>query len=463
MATDPAPETLTRQQRIVRQAAPSIIGGALGGAAGTLAAPFTMGILNPVTGTMLGSGLGELANQTILSPFTQGQPSLLSLGLAAGAPAAGPFLRGIGKSLPGTTPGRQIFAQRRLGGLQGEALSRTFGATDQEVAMLFRRARGLNQFPVVLNKFQASTERLTTEAGKSKFATAGAKGLVKKAGQVAEETGLGARGVIPFETARLNLSDLGQSVRSLTVKGGTALGRAKELYKNLISDLDDTVQMAPPHLTRAYGLAIEATKRRELGNFIRDAFTKGQSRGGGIFQLDFQGILTNLGKHREELEALVPKKEVGEIIEILSRYEHIGTAAKTTGEGLRGIVAPERIAVGSAIGTAVGFIGGDFQMGTYSGLAGIAGVEALVQTLSSPWGRKIVAALSKRGAGFDQILNASAQYVRSSMNPQSPTLPPGFSPVSPFQAPPSAPNLPPGFRLIPQSELPPGFRPVPRR
>jgi hypothetical protein len=409
---------LSFAQRLIRQSAPSTIGGILGGAAGTFAAPFTGGIVNPVTGAMAGSALGELANQGPLASYTGAEPSAAGVGMAGLVPGAPAALRTVVKNVPGMAAGLQKYAQGKLG-TAGETLQDIHGVDKDTLNLLWNRTGPLATIPVATTGTAKEVGKLGLELEKSDFAVSGLKALIGRGQKFVTRDDLasGTPGVT-WDVYRTNLSHLGAQIRVLEKKGGQTWGAAKDIYRHMLDDGNEALKGAPAHLVERYRLAIEATKRKELGEFIKDAFTSSLSAKAGLTNLNFDGIATKMLRNRDILDRLVPKDEVDDILSVITRFaKSTPQVTQVSGEGLRGMFATERIAMGAGIGLTGAGMGLDLIPATGSGFVGIIGVEIASRLLSSPVGRASVAALADKGFAFDQIVSALGQGARAGASP----------------------------------------------
>ena len=404
---------LSFAQRLIRQAAPSTIGGILGGAAGTLAAPFTAGIVNPVTGAMAGSALGELANQGPLAPYTGAEPSTAGVAMAGLMPAAPSVVRTVAKNIPGMATGLQKHAQDVIG-TAGETLQKQHGVDKDTLNLLWNRTGPLADLPVTTTGTAREVGKLGLELEKSDFAVSGLKALIKRGEKFVTRDDLATgSSSVTWDVYRTNLSHLGAQIRVLEKKGGQTWGAAKDIYRHMLDDGNEALRGAPAHLVQRYRLAIEATKRKELGEFISDAFTSNLSSRAGLTNMNFDGIATKMIRNRDLLERLVPTAEVDDILSVVAKLaKSTPQVTQVSGEGLRGMFASERIAMGAAIGLGGAGMGLDLIPATGAGVVGIIGVEITSRLLSSPAGRASVAALADKGFAFDQIVNALGQGAR---------------------------------------------------
>ena len=280
------PQEKTFAQKLVRGSAPSIVGGAVGATAGAFAAPFTAGVINPITGAMIGGATGE-AVQQFFDPLGAGTAAettggkLLNIGLAGAAPAIVRGARRFFLSLPGAAAGLQDFVLKKFG-TRGERLIAQVAPPPGTADRLFDEARALGAQAAAIpgaiggnavplgRTAQVATE-ITKEVAQSKFATGASKGLAKRALDFASQN------QVSFEDFRLNQADVGAVVRSLERKGGAALGRAKQLYAAMWDDLDtfaaSAAQSGNP-VGQKLAQAISAFKHEEAAKFVKDAWVK---------------------------------------------------------------------------------------------------------------------------------------------------------------------------------------------
>lgn len=407
----PPPTELTTAQQIVRGSALSIAGGAVGTAIGSLppVIAVTGGVVNPVTGAMLGSGAGEAVTQ-FFDPLKSGvqSPSALQIGAATALPGVPAALRRFFMSLPGAAAGLQEFLFGRLGN-KAEMLVSRFAPPPGTAKGLFEQARREGAAVTVpVTTTSAKVAELAKEVSASQFATGPARTIVKRAEEFVRA------GSVPFDEFRLNQSDLGALVRSLERKGGAALGRSKALYASMWDDLDRAI--AGGQLGTTLTNAIDAFKREEAAAFFKNYFLGSMTRRVGRQNIDVDALMTKVDRNRDVLERLMPSEAVDDVLVTLKSFANIPVMEKTGRVGLQPMPFSERVVVGGAvggIGHMAGF-GGDF----FSGAAGgVLAVEALSMALASPPGRGLVRMMASQGATIDQIANALLQGGRSAFSP----------------------------------------------
>lgn len=411
------PPELTTAQKIVRGAAPSIAGGAIGAGIGTAVAPGA----GTVIGAMVGSGAGEAVTQ-FLDPLKSGvtDASVRQIAAATVLPVVPAAARRFFASLPGAAAGLQQFLFKQLGDA-GERLVSLFAPPPGTASTLFNEARALGartSFPgsigglgVPLTATATTAREIAEEVGKSQFVTGGSKALAARA------TAFASRNQAPFDEFRLNQSDLGAVVRSLERQGGAALGRAKKLYAAMWDDLDDALGNAPGPLGDKLRSAIDAFKREEAATFFKGYFSASTVRRVGQQNLDVDGLMTRIDRNRDVLKRLIPESEIGEVLTTLAPFAKIPTMAKTPRLGFETMPFAERAVVSGLLGASAGGLG--FGAGGALGGAatGVLAVEALSTALTSRPGRLFVRLLAERGASIDQIGNVLAQSTRVALSP----------------------------------------------
>lgn len=390
----------TTGQRLVRGAAPAMIGGALGMAAGTLIAPGP----GTVIGTMLGSAAGEAVTQ-FRDPLNVGidQPSLFQVAAAGVLPMIPATARRFFTSLPGAAAGAQDFLLRKLGVRGQRVIEETLGT--QSSKALFQAAQASGQaIQVPLVRTAQTAADIAAEVAASKFVTGGARTLAKRAQDFA------GQGTTSFEQFRLNQSDVGALVRSLDKQGGAALGRAKQLYGAMWDDLNNALSQAQGPTAATLREAIATYKREEAAKFLKDIFTKSQPRRVGQLNLDIDQAMTRIDRARDVLSKQVGSETVDDILGVLRRYAQIPVVAKTPRLGFEQMPFAERAVAGGAVGFVI--------TGEPVGAAtGILLVEALSMAFTSPPGRLFIREMMEHGATLDQIANGLLQAGRAGALP----------------------------------------------
>lgn len=411
-------QELTTGQQIVRQAALPTALGAIGAGVGTaVGTP----LLGGVIGGIAAAG-GEAINQYLLPEWTGAEESPFQIALAGAAPLVGPVGREVVRSLPGATAGLQQFLQKSLGP-RGEVLRELFGSTPETTQMLFKNVTGGRSLFVGTDRMRPVVTQLEREIEASAFASPRAAGIIRRARAMVGDPGAtGPSRMIPFEDFRVSQSDLGALVRELSHgKKTRAAGAAKALYKATWEEIDDTLSRQPPEIAGRLKLAIESTKREELGRFIANAFRTSSPARIGRRNIDVDGVLTKLMKDQDMLERLVPKAEIDDVLKRLSAFAQIPVPAKVAGEGLRGIVAPERIAIGTGLGLLGRGMGMELETSVGTGVVGILGVEVISRLMTTAFGRAAVAGMSRYGTTIDEVVNALGQMGRTALSADTPS------------------------------------------
>ena len=407
---------LTTAQKVVRSSAPSIIGGALGAAAGTVVAPGP----GTLVGAAAGAATGE-AVQQFLDPFQSGEAtgSLFQIGAAGALPFVPAGVRRFFVSLPGAAAGLQEFLFKKLGA-KGETLIAKFAPVPGTADQLFNEARVLGaQMRAVTGAIGGNAVPLTRtaqvageiaeEVATSKFATGASKAVATRAQAFASQN------QVPFEEFRLNQSDVGALVRATERTGGAALGRVKQLYAAMWDDLESALaqqsKLGNP-VGQKLTQAIDAFKREQAATFFKDAFEKSTLRRVGLKNLDVDTFMTKIDRMRDVLDRLMPKAEVDEALDVLKGFAKIPTMAKTPRLGFEQMPFAQRAVVGGAIGF--------FAGGAPGAAGGVLAVEAISSALTTRPGRTVVRTMMTQGATLDQIGNALLQTSRRAMVREQP-------------------------------------------
>jgi len=424
--TTPPPE-LTTGQRIVRGGALSMAGGVIGGAAGTALAPYTLGVINPITGAAAGAGIGEAVTQ-FADPLKSGvkDPSLLQVGASLAAPVAAPIARRVFLALPGTAAGLHQYAIKKFGQRTGDLLVSKFAPIPGTSSRLFEQAGRMattgGQTYVVPTELEKATQKVEVELAKSHYPTKGAKSLVTSTRKM---IGGGAAPVgsvgpptlpnrpVPFDEFRINQVDLGAVVRNLESTSGPALGRAKLLYKAMWEDIERSASSTSQVLKEA----VDMFKREEAGKFLKDGMLKAWSHRGGIPQYNFDSVLTYIDRNRDTLSRLLPAKEIDEISNLIRPYTKYPPIAAAGRMGIESTPFSQRVLIGSAIGATAEMVGaGTGNVGS-SAIYGILGIEVMATALTTAAGRKFIELLAAQGVPIDRMATILLQAGRVALPP----------------------------------------------
>ena len=403
--------------KLVRQSALPIIGGALGGAGGTMVAPG----VGTVGGMMAGSAAGEAANQY----FGITEPSGLNIGIAGATAGLPPLLRSLTTRLPGAAGGLQQAAVKTAKALP-DALS-----PETESAALYGalKAKGAN----VLIPSQPLQRALDTFLANEEVIAKGFKDpLIRRATSAVESLIQENPQGIPFETFHANLKRLGGMIEQAEAKGGDVQRVIRGLYKGMYEALDAAAAggeanigfaagrgMAPQAASglREANQAFKSERARELVNDIID---KSINRKIGVQQINADRALTQLDRHTDELLRLVGPEEVEAIKASLVTLSKVPAITDIAKSGLGNQPFALRHVIGGAMGTAVGSVFGGGPGALGGATAGILVTEGISNALMSRPGRWAIEQLVTRGAGLDQIGNALAQLERSDLSQQQP-------------------------------------------
>ena len=405
---------LTTAQRIIRGGALSTAGGVIGGMVGALPPVMaaTGGVINPITGTAIGSGAGEAVTQ-FFDPLQSGveEPSLLQIGAATALPIVPTAARRFFTSLPGAAAGLHEFAMSRLGNL-GERLIAKFAPVPGTASKLFKQAStagaGIHIVPTELN---VAADTVAEELTKSSFPNAAGKRMMKAVDKLIgrDPKVPGVYRPVPFDEFRINQSDLGNIVRSLEESAGRQLGQAKLLYKSMWKDVEASAGgSAGDTLKRA----VTAFKQEEAAKFFKDAFTRNMSYRTGLPQINHDGIITRLMRNRDVLTDLIPAKELDDAISIIKQYSTIPPIAGGGQMGVSSTPFAHRVLFGGIAAGAAESLG--FGLGGMAGgaAAGVVTVEAISTLLSTKLGRAFIRTMADKGATIDQIASIALQQGR---------------------------------------------------
>lgn len=414
-------EPLTPGQRLVRAAAPSITGGALGGVVGlgVTAATGGTGAVTIPTFTALGAAAGE-ATQQFFDPLQSGEArgSLLQIGAAGVIPIGGAAARRFFLSLPGAAAGLQDFALSRTGSTGGRLVEK-FAPPPGTASTLFAQASQQgSEVMVTPSAVAKATKALAAELDQTAPAlvTPNMRRVVAAGEQLARGGGGPTSAIrdVAFDEFRTNQQLLGAHIRAMTKKGGVALGQAKKLYAAMWEDLNRDLAAAAGPTGETLRRALDAFKREEAARFVAEAFGKSLHSRVGRAALDVDGLLDRLRKTEDVLGRLMPAKEIEDLTRTVQRFSDIPLPGKGGAIGFEGTGFPARIVVGTLAGGAAGAVAGPgAAVGGAGGLMSILAVEALSLALTTPPGRALVRTLASQGVPLEQIGTVLLQVGRT--------------------------------------------------
>lgn len=401
---------LTFAQRMVRGAAPSIMGGAIGAGLGG----FTGGLLTAgpgaVPGAAIGGALGSAGGEAVaqfFDPFKAGieEPSLVQIGLAGAAPVIPAVVRKMAFALPGASAGLQKFLLAETGDV-GERLIGKVAPNLGKTKQLFQEAAALGKdVKIPLTKFGKAAEEVSEEVSKGKFGTAASRRVARAAAEVSKE------GELSYEAFRINQSQIGRAVRYAERQAGPELGEVKKLYAASWDDLNETLAKTRGPLGAKLRTAIDSFKREEAAAFLKEWFETSVSRRVGTRELGVDALMTKIDRGREVLSSLLPKGEVDDILKTLKEFSDIPMSSRAGQAGIQGMPIGQRVLVGAAAGHVAEGLGFGTQTGG-GAIAGVLGVEAISLALSTRAGRALIKGMKANGMTIDQIGNALVQTGR---------------------------------------------------
>lgn len=386
--------------KLVRESALPIIGGALGGAGGTLLAPGA----GTVGGMMAGSAAGEAANQY----FGITEPSSLNIGMAGATAGLPPLLRSLTKRLPGAAGGLQQaavkVAKKLPEGLAPEIESSAlYGALRTQGVLI-----PTQPLQAVLDEFIAN-EQIVAKGFKDP--------LIRKATNAVQTLIQENPQGIPFEVFHANLKRLGGFIDQAEAKGGDVQRTIRGLYRGMYDALDAGGSSAGPALQEAN----QAFKAERAQAVVKDILDKSLNRKIGVQQINADRALTALDRHAEELARLIGPDELNEIKATLTQLSKVPAITDIAKMGIANQPFALRHLIGGGLGmVAVTAFGG--APGAIGGTAaGILVTEGLTNALMSRPGRWAIQQLVERGIGLDQIGNALVQLERTDLSQSQPT------------------------------------------
>jgi len=396
--------------KMVRQSALPVIGGALGGAGGSLLAPGA----GTVMGTAGGSVLGEAANQYLgITP-----KSYTQMGLAAALPLAGAGIRSGILNLPGSEAGQQQLALRR-----GQNIAAGIGPK-LDPSRLYQQAAavgtGVPKGPI-LGALQSVADQEALLA--PQLQSAGVKKGVRAVSWILANPptsgALGPGNDVQLKALMPNLSRLGEIYGKAVRDGDPGRKQLGELYAGIQRAIDTAATQQGGQGATLLRRANEAFKRKLASEELRDLVTKSTTSMGGHEGLNADAVVraltkgkeltTNLGRWIGDEEA----QGVREAFQALAKIPPVSSAGQS---GVSGMGFAQRALVGGALGSVLAP-----EPGT-GAVIGVLGTEALVRVLMSPPGRAVIKALSSQKIGgqaytIDQVLNMAYQVART--NPES--------------------------------------------
>lgn len=396
---------------MIRQSALPVIGGALGGAGGSLIAPGP----GSVAGTAIGSGFGEYANQQ----FGITPASKLQLGLAAALPLAGAGVRAGMLNLPGSEAGQQQLALRRAGTIAEGVRSSV------DPSVLYQRAAamgtGVPKGPI-LGALQSVAEQEAAIA--PKLQSTGLKKALSGINWILSNPppsggALGPAADIQLKTLMPNLSRLGEIYGKAVRDGDPGRKQLGELYAGIQGAIDTAATQQGGQGASLLRKANEAFKRNLASEELTDLVTKSTTSVGGHegFAADSAVRALTTGKELpRNLGRWIGPEETEQIRDAFRALAKIPAVSAGGQSGFSGMAFAQRAIVGGGIGAMLGP-----EAGT-GAVVGVLGTEALVRVMMSPPGRAVVRALSSERIGgkaytVDQILNMAYQVART--NPES--------------------------------------------
>ena len=418
---------LTTAQKIVRGGAGSMIGGALGGVGGVFAAPFTAGVINPVTGAMIGSAGGEALTQYGGMERLPGvgfetgvtEPSLVQIALAGLLPMVPPVARRFFTSLPGAAAGAQQFLLKSLGD-KGQRVIAQVAPVPGTVDALFAQARASGvTLAIPMTATTAAVAKASKEVAKSKYAPGQERLLITQSQAFTES------GPVSFDDFRINQVDLGARVRALARKRGPGLGRATQILDATWDDLNVVLNQLPSGQTgELLRRGIDAYKREKAAEILKTLFITSRRRRIGQLNFDADAFIDKLDRRREALAKFLPDDEIDDVIKLMTTTKlgrpgitavKIPTMAKTPQLGFETMPFAARAVVGAAIGGGVEAAGGG--VGVVGAATGILATEALSVALTTAPGRALVQSMLRNGLTWDQAGTLLLQGGRTAFTP----------------------------------------------
>jgi hypothetical protein len=390
--------------RMVRQSALPVVGGALGGAGGSLLAPGP----GTVMGTAVGSGLGEMANQGLgITPRSN-----LQVGLAGALPLAGAGIRSGFLNLPGSEAGQQQLALRR-----GQGIAAGIGPAVDPSRLYQQAAAAGTAVPKgpVLSALQsvADQEAILAPPLQSSGVKRGIRAVSWILANPPDSTEIQLKALMP------NLSRLGEIYGKAVRDGDPGRKQLGELYSGIQRAIDTAATEQGGQGAILLRQANDAFKRKLASEELTDLVTKSTTSMGGHEGLNADAVVRALTKGKDlttNLSRWIGDEEAQGVREAFQALAKIPPVSSAGQSGVSGMGFAQRALVGGALGSLLAP-----EPGT-GAVLGVLGTEALVRTLMSPPGRAVVKALSSERIGgqaytVDQILNMAYQVART--NPES--------------------------------------------
>lgn len=399
---------------------------AAGVAGGALAAPFTGGIVNPVTGGMAGGGIGEAINQQL--GITE--PSNLAIGLNTAAPLVGkyiqPAIQAAKRGLTNILPGAGLPLQER-GAAMAKDIPGMFSPTASSESLytqLEAHNPGINAAPF-RERLTAMQDEVSKRLGDSAEKTRLLNYMESKIDAIDKFPS----GEVPFQSMRATQKELNAKIGSR--EGGEELGILKQLSKGIKSSFDATIE-AGGAKPEAVALLQQANKTfiKEQGQKELEAvFTKtmaGTEREGGV-QTFSDNARKNIKKAlnmNEEIKAAYSKDQISLMKQAL---DSIGSLPSLPPESPSAIYQGLRYSGPAVVGGAIAYpLGIHPLIGATAGMSIDWGIRKVVM---SEWGReKVIAYATSTGkkatpdvvmaiasaltAGTSGILNPAQSQIR---------------------------------------------------
>lgn len=433
-------EDLSFAPQLAVEATPATLGTGIGAAAG---AP--LGPLGVITGGALGGFLGEfLGQQSGLAPESD-----VALGLAAGAPVAGPLLggafklgrRAIGTGVQSAAPVRAALsnvaereAAQEFTSLGTKILQSQKGLLSRESGDLFRVARR-EGVEIPATKLKNTTSKLSEVD--DELAPFGEFPEVEQARKIIDQvqSSLG-QGNVSFSTLITTRQLLGSAISRAERAAGIRLGSAKQLFKGMSEDLDELAE-AGGRTGRQARVAKAATERAKLEFAVRD-LNQGVSRfirdvpGEEAIRLNVKGLQNFFRQITDPNSKQFDKNFVDalgdEIPKIKRRLSELAKATENAGSPAgRGSIVVRGITAGT--GGAIGMAVAGPPGAALGAISGASGPEMLSAVFMNPRAHAALLRAAKAGQGvlpverwvnIGQILNQAATKGRDQRNVEEP-------------------------------------------
>lgn len=396
--------------KMVRQSALPVVGGALGGAAGSLLMPGAGSVL----GTAIGSAGGEYANQQ----FGITDKNNLQIGLAGALPLAGAGIRSGILNLPGSEAGQQQLALRRAQGIAENV------GPKMDPSILYQRASAIGT-GVPKGPIMAALQSVADQ--ESVLAPSIQSGGVKKAVRAVSwilsnppsSGALGPGNDIQLKALMPNISRLGEIYGKAVREGDPGRKQLGELYAGVQRAIDTAATHQGGQGAVLLRQANEAFKRKLASEELKDLVSRSTTSVGGHEGINSDALVRALTQGKDlttNMARWIGAEEAQGVREAFQALAKIPPVSSAGQSGVSGMGFAQRALVGGAIGSV---LGPDPRTGA---VVGVLGTEALVRTLMSPPGRAVIKALSSGKIGgqaytVDQVLNMAYQVTRT--NPES--------------------------------------------